>query len=164
VLTVRVKATAGGILNAYTFLPALSLAYAYTFAQDNPTRSVSFFIITFDSKYLPFAMLFMTFIIDGPEAAAGQLTGLIAAHLYDFLTRIWPTFGGGTNYIRTPDMVKRWFAARPGSVQSRGFGHVVEGRGRAAGAPGSGVPPSTGRTTGASRTWGGMGPGRRLGE
>ncbi|KAL7771624.1 hypothetical protein CFE70_001571 [Pyrenophora teres f. teres 0-1] len=144
---------AGGILNAYTFLPALSLAYAYTFAQDNPTRSVSFFIITFESKYLPFAMLFMSFVIDGPEAAATQLTGLIAAHLYDFLTRIWPTFGGGTNYIRTPDMVKRWFAARPGSVQSRGFGHVVEGRGRAAGAPGSNMP-STGRTTGASTTWG----------
>ncbi|PZD33754.1 DER1 domain containing protein [Pyrenophora tritici-repentis] len=158
-----IAATAGGILNAYTFLPALSLAYAYTFAQDNPTRSVSFFIVTFESKYLPFAMLFMTFVIDGPEAAATQLTGLVAAHLYDFLTRIWPTFGGGTNYIRTPDMVKRWFAARPGSVQSRGFGHVVEGRGRAAGAPGSNMP-STGRTTGASTTWGGMGPGRRLGD
>ena len=163
-LTVRVKATAGGILGSYTFLPALSLAYAYTFAQDNPTRSVSFFIVTFDSKFLPFALLFMTFIIDGPEAAAGQLTGLLAAHLYDFLTRIWPTFGGGTNYIRTPDMVKRWFVARPGSVQSRGFGHVVEGRGRTAGAPGSSAPPSTGRTTGASTIWGGMGPGRRLGE
>ncbi|CAN9271057.1 unnamed protein product [Alternaria alternata] len=34
-----IAATAGGILNQYTFLPALSLAYAYTFAQDNPTRS-----------------------------------------------------------------------------------------------------------------------------
>ena len=162
VLTVPVKATAGGILNQYTFLPALSLAYAYTFAQDNPTRSVSFFIITFESKYLPFAMLFMTFIIDGPDAAAGQLTGLIAAHLYDFLTRIWPTFGGGTNYIRTPQMVKGWFSARPGSVQDRGFGHVVEGRGRTASAAGSGAPPSAARATG--NAWGGMGPGRRLGE
>ena len=161
-LTVPVKATAGGILNQYTFLPALSLAYAYTFAQDNPTRSVSFFIITFESKYLPFAMLFMTFIIDGPDAAAGQLTGLIAAHLYDFLTRIWPTFGGGTNYIRTPQMVKGWFSARPGSVQDRGFGHVVEGRGRTAGAAGSGAPPSAARATG--NAWSGMGPGRRLGE
>lgn len=157
-----IAATAGGILNQYTFLPALSLAYAYTFAQDNPTRSVSFFIITFESKYLPFAMLFMTFIIDGPDAAAGQLTGLIAAHLYDFLTRIWPTFGGGTNYIRTPQMVKGWFSARLGSVQDRGFGHVVEGRGRTAGAAGSGAPPSAARATG--NAWGGMGPGRRLGE
>ncbi|KAL1793687.1 hypothetical protein ACET3X_008669 [Alternaria dauci] len=157
-----IAATAGGILNQYTFLPALSLAYAYTFAQDNPTRPVSFFIVTFDSKYLPFAMLFMSFVIDGPEAAAGQLTGLIAAHLYDFLTRIWPTFGGGTNYIRTPQIVRGWFSATPGSVQNRGFGHVVEGRGRTAGAAGSGAPPSAARATGSA--WGGMGPGRRLGE
>jgi Derlin-2/3 len=163
-LTVRVKATAGGILNTYTFLPALSLAYAYTFAQDNPTRSVSFFIINFDAKFLPFALLFMTFIIDGPEPALAQLTGLVAAHLYDFLTRIWPTFGGGKNYISTPQIVRRWFGAAPGSVQNRGYGHVVEGRGRAAGAAGSGAAPSTGRTTGASTQWGGIGPGRRLGE
>ncbi|RAR14299.1 Der1-like protein [Stemphylium lycopersici] len=159
-----IVATAGGLLNAYTFLPALSLAYAYTFGQDNPTRSVQFFIINFDAKYLPFAMLFLTFIIDGPDAAASQLTGLIAAHLYDFLTRIWPTFGGGTNYIRTPQMVQRWFGAAPGSVQNRGYGHVVEGRGRTAGAPGSGASPSTGRATGASTAFGAMGPGRRLGE
>jgi len=79
VLTVRAKATAGGILNQYTFLPSLSLAYAYTFAQDNPTRSVSFFVITFESKYLPFAMLFMAFVMDGPDAALGQLMGLLAA-------------------------------------------------------------------------------------
>ncbi|KAF1837877.1 DER1-domain-containing protein [Decorospora gaudefroyi] len=159
-----IVATAGGILNGYTFLPALSLAYAYTFAQDNPTRSVSFFIIKFDAKYLPFAMLFMTFIIDGPEAALAHITGLLAAHLYDFLTRIWPTFGGGTNYIRTPQMVQRWFGAAPGSVQNRGYGHAVQGRGRAAGAPGSGAQPSTGTTTGASTRWGGLGPGRRLGD
>lgn len=158
----HVKATAGCFLNTYTFLPSLSLAYAYTFGQDNPTRSVQFFIINFDAKYLPFAMLFLTFVTDGPEAAASQLTGIIAAHLYDFLTRIWPTFGGGTNYIRTPQMVKRWFSATPGSVQNRGYGHVVEGRGRTAGAPGSGAQPSTGRTTGAN-PWSGMGPGRRLG-
>ncbi|KAI4681421.1 uncharacterized protein J4E84_007658 [Alternaria hordeiaustralica] len=150
-----IVATAGGILNQYTFLPSLSLAYAYTFAQDNPTRSVSFFVITFESKYLPFAMLFMAFVIDGPDAALGQLMGLLAAHLYDFLTRIWPTFGGGKNYIRTPEMVKRWFGAAPGSVQNRGYGHVVQGRGGAA-------QPSAARATG--NAWGGMGPGRRLGE
>jgi Derlin-2/3 len=60
-------------------------------------------------------------------------------------------------------MVKGWFGAAPGGVQSRGFGHVVEGRGRTAGAAGSGAPPpSAARATGSA--WGGMGPGRRLGE
>ncbi|KZM27404.1 uncharacterized protein EKO05_0002869 [Ascochyta rabiei] len=152
-----IVALAGVILDGYTFLPALSLAYAYTFAQDNPTRQVNFFIVNFDSKYLPFAMMFMTFIIDGQSAALNQLTGLVAAHLYDFLTRIWPTFGGGKNYIFTPQVVKRWFGATPGTAQNRGYGHAVQGRGRETGSD----QPSTGRSTGAQ--FGSMGPGRRLG-
>jgi Derlin-2/3 len=158
------QALAGGILDSYTFLPALTLAYAYTFAQDSPTRQVSFFIVNFDAKFLPFALLFMTFIIDGPEPAAAQLTGLLAAHLYDFLTRIWPTFGGGKNYIFTPNIVKRAFGAGVGSVQNRGYGFAVQGQGRATGV-GAGAPDaaSSGRSTGSSSTWGSVGPGRRLG-
>lgn len=106
-------------------------------------------------------MLFMTFIIDGPEAALSQVTGLVAAHLFDFLTRIWPTFGGGKNYIFTPQIVKRWFGATPGVAQGRGYGHAVDNRAR--GGVGVGVgEPSTGRSTGSR--WGSMGPGRRLGE
>ena len=99
----------------------------------------------------------MTFVIDGSGAALTQLTGLVAAHLYDFLTRIWPTFGGGKNYIFTPQAVKHWFGATPGTAQNRGYGHAVQGRGREAGSN----QPSTGRTTGAH--FGSMGPGRRLG-
>lgn len=150
------KALAGYFLNAYTFLPALTLAYAYTYAQDNPTRQVSFFIITFDAKYLPIALLFLTMIMEDVNAAMAQATGLIAAHLYDFLTRIWPTFGGGTNYITTPSTVKRWFGGGPGSLQARSYGFAQEARAPAA-------APATGRTTGAStgQQWG---PGRRLGE
>jgi Derlin-2/3 len=153
------KATAGGLLNSYTFLPALTLSYAYTFAQDSPTRQVSFFIVNFDAKFLPFALLFMTFIIDGPEPAAAQLTGLLAAHLYDFLTRIWPTFGGGKNYIHTPNFVKRWFGGTTG-VQNRSFGYVVQGQGRATGS-GAGAPSAA--ASGVSNRWGSVGPGRRLG-
>lgn len=147
-----VKGLAGMLLGSYTFLQALSLAYAYTYAQDNPTRQVSFFIINFDAKYLPFAMLFLTFIIDGPDAAMTQGTGLLAAHLYDFLTRIWPTFGGGRNYIFTPRVVKGWFGAKPGAAQQRAYGTAFQGR------P---ADDSTARTTGRS-TFGG--PGRRLGD
>jgi Derlin-2/3 len=152
------KALAGMVLGSATFLQALSLAYAYTYAQDNPTRQVSFFIITFDAKFLPFSMLFLTFIIDGPEAAMAQATGLVAAHLYDFLTRIWPTFGGGRNYITTPNIVKGWFGARPGSTQQRGYGTAMQG-GRGGASAGT-----TGRTTGFSGPWNQMGPGRRLGD
>ncbi|KAF2868434.1 Der1-like family-domain-containing protein [Massariosphaeria phaeospora] len=143
----------GYILGGFSFLQALSLAYAYTYAQDNPTRQASFFIISFPSKYLPFAMLFMTFIIDGPNPAMVQLTGLVAAHLYDFLTRIWPTFGGGKNYIYTPAAVQRLFAAKAGGVEARPYGSAQQGRPREADA-------ATGRSTG----FGERGPGRRLGD
>lgn len=82
--------------------------------------------------------------------------------MYDFLTRIWPTFGGGKNYIFTPNFVKRAFGAGVGSVQNRGYGYAVQGRGRATGA-GAGAPDTaaSGRSTGS--TWGSVGPGRRLG-
>lgn len=150
----RFKGLAGYFLNPYTFLSALTLAYAYTYGQDNPTRQVSFFIITFDAKYLPFALLFMTMVMDGPEPALAQATGLIAAHMFDFLTRIWPTFGGGTNYITTPATVKGWFGGGAGTQQARPYGMAQQGRSAAA-------PAASGRTTGASNPWG---PGRRLGE
>ncbi|KAF2747689.1 DER1-domain-containing protein [Sporormia fimetaria CBS 119925] len=142
----------GMLLNQPVFLQALSLAYAYTYAQDNPTRQVNFFIVNFDAKYLPFAMLFLTFVMESPEAAMAQATGLIAAHLYDFLTRIWPTFGGGSNYIRTPEGVKRWFAPRGGEAQPRGFGTAFQPR-----APDTASARTTGRSTF-------TGPGRRLGD
>jgi Derlin-2/3 len=104
-------------------------------------------------------MLLLTFVIDGPDAAMTQATGLLAAHLYDFLTRIWPTFGGGRNYITTPQMVKGWFGARPGSVQQRSYGTAIHGRGTEPAAA-----KSTGRSTGFGGVWDRSGPGRRLGD
>jgi Derlin-2/3 len=147
--TLSVQLLAGVFLGQYIFLPALILSFAFTFSQDNPNSNVSFYIVTFPAKYLPYALIFLTFVTGGPEGAKMQITGLIAAHLYDFLTRIWPTFGGGRNYIFTPIFVKRWFTSdgeRP--VQERGYGTAVH-------AP-QNVPGSTGWT-------GQRGPGRRLG-
>lgn len=160
-LLTRSKGIAGLILRSFMFLQALSLAFAYTYAQDNPTRKVSFFIITFDAKFLPYSMLLLTFIIDGPDAAMTQVTGLVAAHLYDFLTRIWPTFGGGRNYISTPAIVKGLFGSKPGSAQPRGFGTAMQG-GR--GGRDDASARTTGRSTGFGGAWDGRGPGQRLGE
>ena len=130
ILTEIQQISAGCILQSYIFLGALSLAFAYTYAQDNPTRQVSLFIIQFQAKFLPLAMLAMTFVMDSPQSALTQATGLLAAHLYDFLTRIWPTFGGGKNYIHTPQFVKGWFSG-PGRVENRGYGTAMPGRGAA---------------------------------
>jgi len=84
---------------------------------------------------------------------------LVAAHLYDFLTRIWPTFGGGRNYIVTPAFVKRAFGAAPGRPQARGFGTAFAAR--------PNEPEratATGRSFGVGGAWDGRGPGRRLGD
>ena len=95
---------------------------AYTFSQDNKNKKVSFFIISFQAVYLPWAILGLTLVLGGPDAALQQGTGLIAAHLYDFLTRLWPTFGGGRNYIHTPSIVRKWFGADQRGVKTKGYG------------------------------------------
>jgi Derlin-2/3 len=135
------------------------LAFAYTFAQENPGNNVSFFILTFPAKFLPYAMLFMTFVMAGPEGAKHQATGLVAAHLYDFLTRIWPTFGGGNNLIQTPLFVQQLFGEgqgpRTGTVRSNGTAFPARAQ------P---VPATGGATRGAFTSgFSGMGQGRRLG-
>ena len=138
-----------------TFL-ALILALAYTYSQDNKGKKVSFFIITFNVIWLPWAMLLMTFVLAGPDAALAQVTGLVAAHLYDFLTRLYPTFGGGRNYIKTPTLFKRWFGGETPAVEVRGYGTAFR--------PAT-TAPVQGRSTGSafSNAWSTRGQGHRLG-
>lgn len=138
---------------------ALILGLAYTYAQDNRGKKVTFYIITFNVIFLPWAILLLTLVLGGPQAAMAQGTGLLAAHLYDFLTRLWPTFGGGRNYIFTPNFVKRWFGGDRPNINVRGYGTAY----RQATAP----PPSRGTSSGlgafSGGSWLGRGQGRRLG-
>lgn len=137
---------------------ALTLALAYTYAQDNRGKKVTIFIITIPVKWLPYAMLLMTFVMGGPGMALQQATGLLAAHLYDFLTRIYPTFGDGRNYIQTPAMVQRWFGATRPNIAARGYGTAYR---PATQQPSRGT--SSGFGGGMSNIWGSRGAGRRLG-
>ncbi|KAF2142984.1 uncharacterized protein K452DRAFT_358026 [Aplosporella prunicola CBS 121167] len=142
---------AGYILGGALFLSPLIMAIMYTFAQDNPERSVTFFVINVPAKYLPYLMLLVTFVMAGPAPTMHQGAGILSSHLYDFLTRIWPTFGGGRNVIFTPRFVKEWFGGggvRP-EAQKRGYGMAQ-------------APAGEARSTGTS--WSNQrGPGRRLG-
>lgn len=155
-LGVFIVLTAGGILGGVVFCSALTLALAYTYSQDNRGKKVSYFIITFNVIWLPWAMLLMTFIMQGPSAAYIQFTGFLAAHMYDFLTRLYPTFGGGRNFLYTPAIVKRWFGADKAGFQHRGYGTAFR---PASAAPGRG----TSSGFGFSSAWGTRGQGRRLG-
>lgn len=168
-LTYRYQILGGLVLSGPMLLSALTLAFAYTHAQDNPNMQVSYFIVTFSIKWLPYVMLLMTFVMASPGQALIQATGLVAAHAYYFLTKIWPEFGGGRNYIYTPEFVRRWFAKPGMAPQRRGAGTTFNA-GNAA-RPGAAPPqPASGAGAGRSWTsgftgnnWGEMGPGRRLG-
>ena len=156
-------------------LNPLTLALAYTYAQENPNMQLNYFIITFSAKWLPYAMLAMTLVMASPGAALVQSTGLLAAHAYDFLAIYWPQYGGGRRLISTPDFVTRVFAPLAGGAGGarRGAGTAFNTRpgGSVGGAStsaqnvpqrpaGSGGGWASGISGGA---WGERGPGRRLG-
>ena len=133
-------------------LQPLILALTYTWSQENPNANATIFVLTFPAKYLPYVMLFMTAVSGGIQGVYVQLSGLLAAHLFDFLTRIWPTFGGGRNLLPTPPMVKRWFAPANVRVHQRSYGTAVH--------PGAASDAAAAAREGWSGT---RGPGRRLG-
>lgn len=144
---------------------------AYTYSQDNPNRQQSFFVVTFSARYLPYVMLALTFVMTGAsmDRVYNQATGLVAAHAYTFLTKIWPTFGGGTNWIEwmTPSSLRRAFgegAPVARGVRPTGFGTVFSPS-TANTSASAGQGGSTGRSSGFSplSNWGGRGAGRRLG-
>lgn len=157
----------GGVyLGGYVLLSPLTLALAYTFAQEDPYRQMSYIVITFQAKWLPLVMLAMTFVMDSPGAALVQSSGLVAAHAYEFVFKIWPEYGGGRKLISTPRFVANWFAPAAGTASRRGAGTAYAAR------PPSGAQ-NTSQTQGGSGggwasgfsggNWGERGPGRRLG-
>ena len=152
--------TAGLGLGAPIFTSALVLAMAYTFAQDNRGRKVHFIIFKIPAQYLPFAMLAASLVMGGPGAALREGTGLIAAHLYDFLTRIYPTFQGGRNWIQTPRVIREAFGSDRPSWNHRPYGTSYRpGEQRQTTQQAS----STGWTSALGSSWGSRGAGRRLG-
>ncbi|RDA86373.1 hypothetical protein CP532_1068 [Ophiocordyceps camponoti-leonardi (nom. inval.)] len=86
-----------------TFLRALILAMCYTVTQDQRGMKASLMFITIPAPMTPYAMLAFNLLFpSGVSNMLLQLLGLLAAHLFDFLTRIWPEYGGGRNLIPTP--------------------------------------------------------------
>ncbi|KAI9782028.1 MAG: hypothetical protein M1816_002137 [Peltula sp. TS41687] len=153
------------LLGGWVFSAALTIALAYTYAQDNRGKKVTIYIITIPVKYLPYALLLMALVTSGQRAALQQGSGLIAAHLYDFLTRIYPTFGNGRNYIRTPAFIRRWFASGHLGPTTRPYGTAFIPRTGEQQQPTRG--PARGFASGfagVSGLWSNRGPGRRLGE
>lgn len=153
----------GLVLQSYIFTHALLLAFIYTYSQDNRGRKVHFIFFQIPAEFLPWAMLAMTIFTGGPNAALQQGSGLVAAHLYDFLTRLYPTFQGGRNYVQTPTFIRNIFATSTPTTTQRAYGTSF--RPAQAQAPAaSTASASRGWTSGfSSGSWSGRGTGHRLG-
>lgn len=140
-------------------MAALILAYVYTACQDDRGQKVTFYIVTVPAPWVPYLMLLITFITQGPFGTKVQLTGLVAAHLHDFLTRLWPEFGNGRNVIQTPGFIRRLWQTTEPAVKVRGYGtaHAPAEReaGGAMGAASGGVLPETWRSRGSGHRLGG---------
>ena len=82
---------------------------------------------------------------------AFEATGIVAAHLYDFLTRYWPEHGGGRNIMPTPGFVIRLFPSLgQGRAEVKTYGTAFK----------AGAAP---QASSSSSSWTGRGAGHRLG-
>jgi Derlin-2/3 len=102
-------------------------------------------------------MMLVSFLMAGPGSLVMMLIGLFAAHLHDFLTRTWPEFGGGRNWIPTPAFLSRLVAAGE-RMEFRGYGTAIRPAGSNTGnggSGGSGPLPDSWRTKGRGQRLGG---------
>lgn len=139
------------------FLQALTIALCYTVMQDQRGQKAGFYFFTVPAQLVPFCMLGATLLMS-PTFLPLQLTGLVAAHMYDFLTRIYPEFGGGPNLLPTPGFLSH--LVQTPRVLQRDFGTAFRARpptqpagGRTSATAGSVLPDS----------WRSRGSGHRLG-
>ncbi|KAM0558583.1 hypothetical protein ACHAPJ_004778 [Fusarium lateritium] len=143
-------------LTSFMYMNGLILAMVYTTTQDQRGQKTQYIVLTIPAQALPLCMIVVTALMAGPNKALVEVEGLLAAHLYDFLTRIWPEFGNGPRLLRTPAWLER--LVQTPRVTSRGFGTTVR--------PGNSA--STGSSTGVNTgplpdSWRTRGRGHRLG-
>lgn len=147
-------------LGYMTFLHALMISMTYTVVQDQRGMKTNFYFITIPAQLTPYAMIAINMLFPGGAAQIPlQLEGLFAAHLWEFLTKIWPTFGGqGGTLLPTPPFFTTTVNTI-GGLAGRAAPVVAGPRGAAGGvargaSAGSGPSPDSWRT---------RGPGQRLG-
>lgn len=151
----RLQVLAQYFLGEIFFLPALILSMAYTATQDARGQKAGFFFFTVPAQLIPVCMMGATLLMAGPQQMLLQLTGLVAAHLHDFLTRIWPEFGGGRNWIPTPGFLSRLVTTPRVLQRDYGTGlRATQSTGSATGSQARGPLPDS---------WRNRGTGHRLG-
>ncbi|KAL6360358.1 hypothetical protein LRP88_06063 [Fusarium phalaenopsidis] len=141
--------------NHLELLSGLILAMVYTATQDQRGQKAQYFFFTVPAQAVPLCMIVLSMLTPVGRPMV-QLEGLLAAHMYDFLTRIYPEFGGGPVLLRVPAWLES-IVRTPRTVK-RTYGTAVRPSG-----------PSTGSSTGAETggplpdSWKSRGKGHRLG-
>ena len=119
-------------------------------------------------------MLFITFVMLGPYFVMLEATGIVAAHLYEFLAVIYIRARGTGSLVQTPQFLRKWFDGRTDygrSVKVKAYGTAYSSNPKGAGAAGrSDASPASGSPAsgwssglGLAGSWGNRGTGRRLG-
>ncbi|KAK0103967.1 hypothetical protein ONS96_005072 [Cadophora gregata f. sp. sojae] len=136
------------ITSGHVLASSLALSFITTSVRDTWDQPITLFILTMPCQYLPYAFLLLTLITAGPQAALIQGTGLVAAHLYDLLTGLYPSSGIERNMLPTPGWIMKVFGTQ--DVVNRPYGTAVTG--------------ATGKAAwGLDLSWKRFGPGRTLG-
>ncbi|KAL7823350.1 Der1-like family protein [Trichoderma gracile] len=135
---------------------ALILAMAYTVTQEQRGQTTNYMFINIPSQLVPFAMMAINlFFPGGIGMVLLQLHGLAAAHLYLFLTKIWPEIGGGRNWLETPAFI---------TTLVNGVAPAPPRPAAGARVPGTAFAQSSGASRGPlPDSWRTRGPGHRLG-
>lgn len=156
-------------LRSVIFFRALLLAMTHLWAQFSPEQPMNLYgFITIPAKYLSYALLALDLVqgggytypyltlfhanvlaTTGPTAAMEGLTGIISAHVYWYLTEVYPRANPGsilTRYLSTPAWYKKLWnvsASNDGQARERNLGGGVTGF-----RPSSGAPrPASGRSS-----------------
>ncbi|KAF9099439.1 Derlin 1 [Mortierella sp. AM989] len=148
-----VSSIAASYFGILVLFQAMLISVIYLWSRENPDRMVSFmFGITFKAFYLPWVLVAYTFVLSGALIPWSMLIGIASAHLFHFLSKVYPA-NGGPRLIPTPSLLYRLLPAQ--EVAGAGF----TSSGATANVYRASAPTSGGSTGGGHR-WG---HGHRLG-
>ncbi|XP_024030865.1 derlin-1 [Morus notabilis] len=106
-----------------SFYLGISLVFmlVYVWSREFPSANINIYgLVTLKAFYLPWAMLALDVLFGSPIMQ--DLLGIIAGHLYYFLTVLHP-LAGGKNILKTPTwvqrLVARWRIGAQPSVRSQ---------------------------------------------
>lgn len=96
------------IFQSYFLGISLVFMLVYVWSREFPNANINIYgLVTLKAFYLPWAMLALDVIFGSPIMQ--DLLGIIAGHLYYFLTVLHP-LAGGKNILKTPKWVQRLVA------------------------------------------------------